>query len=300
MTMRIVTALGGNALLRRGEAPEAEIQRRHLDQAVAAIADIVRANEVVITHGNGPQIGLLALQSDAMQPDQLDVLGAESEGMLGYLIEQELRSQIVQQEVATLLTLVEVAADDPAFRHPDKPIGPVYRREEAERLKRERHWRIAPDGEYWRRVVPSPEPRRIIGLANIRLLLDAGATVVCAGGGGVPVDAAPNGRLRGVDAVIDKDLSAALLAWQIGADALLLLTDVDAVYSGWGTAEASPIRNATPTQLRRQTFAAGSMAPKVEAACRFADSGGVAAIGRLEDASALLAGVAGTQVRRRG
>lgn len=302
MTMRIVIALGGNALLQRGEAPEARTQRRHLDQAVAAIANIVLSNKVVITHGNGPQIGLLALQSYAAgqvaKADSLDILGAESEGMLGYLIEQELRSQVLQKEVATLLTLVEVAADDPAFLRPEKPIGPVYRREEAERLQLDRHWSIAPDGEYWRRVVPSPEPRRLIGLSSIRLLLDAGATVVCAGGGGVPVTIAQDGRLRGVEAVIDKDLSAALLARQVGAEALLLLTDVDAVYSQWGAADASPIRNATPAQLRSQTFAVGSMAPKVEAACRFAESCGIAAIGRLEDATALLAGTAGTQVRR--
>lgn len=299
--MRIVLALGGNALIRRGEAPEAGTQRHNLMHAVEAIAAVAQPHETVVTHGNGPQIGLLALQSASVKevaPYPLDVLGAESEGMLGYLIEQELRRHLPEREVASLLTLVEVAADDPAFRHPSKPIGAVYTRAEAERLAVLRHWNIAPDGDRWRRVVPSPEPRRIVELATINLLLRTGAVVICTGGGGIPVVAMPDGGLHGVEAVIDKDLASALLARQVAADALLMLTDVDAVYAGWGTPDATPIRNATPQQLRALAFAPGSMAPKVEAACRFAEDGGIALIGRLEDAPALLAGRCGTRVQR--
>jgi carbamate kinase len=300
--MRVVIALGGNALIRRGETPAAETQRHNLAHAAKAIAAIALQHDVVITHGNGPQVGLLALQSAACKivpPYPLDILGAESEGMLGYLIEQELRHCLPGREVASLLTLVEVAPDDPAFAHPTKPIGPVYRREQAELLAAERHWSIAADGDRWRRVVPSPEPRRILELNTIRLLLQSGAVVICTGGGGIPVVAQPDGSLHGAEAVIDKDLASALLAQNVGADILLLLSDVDAAYSGWGTPDASPIREATPEQMRLQAFAPGSMAPKVEAACRFAESGGIAVIGNLEDAGDLLAGRLGTRVKRR-
>ncbi len=298
--MRVVIALGGNALLRRGEPLDATVQRRNVRAAASAVAAVAREHEVVITHGNGPQVGLLLLQSEAYRavaPYPLDILGAESEGMIGYLIEEELRNVLPGREVATLLTVVEVAADDPAFRRPSKPIGPVYTAAEARRLAVERGWRMAPDGRRWRRVVPSPEPRRIIEIAAIRLLVAAGVIVVCAGGGGIPVVVDPAGGLRGVEAVIDKDLSATLLATTLEADALLLLTDVDAVYAEWGTPWARPLRRATAAELRAMAFAPGSMGPKIEAACRFVESGGrFAAIGALADAALLLRGGAGTRV----
>jgi carbamate kinase len=299
--VRVVIALGGNALLRRGEPPDDASQRRNVAAAAAAIAGIACEHAVVVTHGNGPQVGLLALQAEAYDPGRphpLDVLGAQTEGMIGYLIEQELRNRLPGRQVATLLTQVAVDADDAAFGHPTKPIGPGYPKDRAERLAAERGWSVAPDGDAYRRVVASPEPRRIIELETIRLLLAAGVLVVCTGGGGIPVVETPAGGLRGIEAVIDKDLAAALLATAIGADALLLLTDVDGVYLGWGTPRAKPLRHATPAAMRRHAFAPGSMGPKVEAACRFAEAtGGPAGIGRLADAEGILAGRAGSRVQ---
>lgn len=292
-------ALGGNALARRGEPIDSERQRHHLSAAGAAVAEVARDHEVVVTHGNGPQVGLLALQAEAHDPSRpvpLDVLGAESEGWIGYLLEQELGNRLPGRRLATLLTQVIVDPVDPAFAKPSKPIGPAYPKARAERLARERGFAIAPDGQAWRRVVPSPEPQRIVELETIRLLLDAGVCVVCAGGGGIPVAAAPDGRLYGVEAVIDKDRAAALLGRELGADALLLLTDVAAVYADWPAAE-KPLGRVAPEALRRLVFDPGSMGPKVEAACRFAEAGGLAGIGRLEDAAAILAGRAGTRVR---
>jgi carbamate kinase len=216
-----------------------------------------------------------------VHPYPLDVLGAETEGMIGYLIEQELRNQLPQCQVATLLTQIEVEPRDPAFVHPSKPIGPLYTRVEAEKLARERSWAIAPDGDGYRRVVPSPEPRRILELPTIRLLLEAGILVICAGGGGIPVVIPAAGGIRGVEGVIDKDLAAALLAQELGADALLLLTDVDAVYDNWGTPQAKPFRQTTPQKLRQHQFAPGSMAPKIEAACRFVEATGGMAVCRM-------------------
>jgi carbamate kinase len=298
--MRVVVALGGNALLQRGDAPESAVQRRNVDRAAASIAQVAREHEVVLTHGNGPQVGLLALQSEAyaeVAPYPLDVLGAESEGMIGYLLEQGLRNELPGREVATLLTLVRVDAADPAFAAPTKPIGSVYASAAADRIAAERGWTMAPDGEGFRRVVPSPEPLEIVGLEAIRVLLEHGTLVVCVGGGGIPVTR--NGKLAGAEAVIDKDRAAALLAEQLDADALLLLTDVAAVELGWGTPEAAPLARATTAELRRHTFAAGSMNPKVDAACRFAEAtGGVSAIGALDQAAAILAGEAGTTIRR--
>jgi carbamate kinase len=297
--VRVVAALGGNALLRRGEPAEAEVQRRHVEDAAAALAPLAAAHELVVTHGNGPQVGLLALQAEAyaaVRPYPLDVLGAESEGMVGYLLDQALGNRLERRRVATLLTQVVVAADDPAFAHPSKPIGPLYEREEAERLAAERGFAIAADGLRWRRVVASPEPLEIVEAEAIRLLVEAGVTVVCVGGGGVPVAAAPDGTLHGVEAVVDKDLAAALLARRLDADALLLLTDVEAIELGWGTAEARPLRRATAAELRALDLAAGSMGPKAEAAARFAETGGIAAIASLDAAAAALAGEAGTLV----
>jgi carbamate kinase len=297
--MKVVIALGGNALLRRGEPLEADVQRRNVKRAARVIADVAMKHRIVVTHGNGPQVGLLALQAQAYEgvtPYPLDLLNAETEGMLGYLIEQELRNCLPGRKVAGLLTQVEVDAEDPAFTHPSKPIGPLYAQVDAERLTAHYGWSVARDGKAYRRVVPSPEPRRIVELPTIRLLLEAGAIVVCAGGGGIPVVMDGYG-LKGVEAVIDKDLSSAVLAEEIGADRLLLLTDVDAVYTRWGEASARALRQATPAELRKYRFAPGSMAPKVEAACRFVErTGGWAGIGRLEDAVAIMAGGAGTCV----
>jgi len=298
--MRVVIALGGNALIRHDEPMSVEVQRRNLAAAASAVATIAAEHEVVVTHGNGPQVGLLALQAEAYRdvaPYPLDVLGAESEGMIGYLIEQELRNRLPGRDVVTLLTQVEVDARDPGFAAPTKPIGPVYARDDAERLAKDRRWRIAADGGGWRRVVPSPEPLRIIEIAAIRMLVDAGALVICAGGGGVPVVVTPGGGLRGIEAVIDKDLASALLAREIDADALLLLTDVDAVYRDWHGERRVPIAETTPTELRSLRLDAGSMAPKAEAACRFIEGGGaMAGIGALHDAAAILAGASGTRV----
>jgi carbamate kinase len=298
--MRIVIALGGNALLRRGEPAEAAVQRQNVATAVAAIADLAAEHEVIVTHGNGPQVGLLALQGDAydaVAPYPLDVLGAESEGQIGYLLDQELVNALGGRPVATLLTQVIVDRGDPGFAHPTKPIGPVYDRETAERLAAERGWTIAPDGPHHRRVVPSPEPRSIVELQTLRLLVEAGVLVVCVGGGGIPVVIDLDGRLRGVEAVIDKDLAAALLARGLDADALLLLTDVPVVEADWGTPQARPIEMASPSELRRMSFADGSMAPKIEAACRFAEATHrLAGIGALADAREILRGNRGTTI----
>jgi carbamate kinase len=298
--MKIVVALGGNALLQRGEPPTASVQRGHAGEAMAAVAELARDHEVILTHGNGPQVGLLALQASAyteVPPYPLDVLGAESEGMIGYVLEQELENRLPGRNVVTVLTQVVVDPADPAFQAPSKPIGAIYTEEQARRLASELGWSIAPDNNHFRRVVPSPQPLRIVEIGAIRTLVDSGALVVCSGGGGIPVSIDGDGILRGVEAVIDKDLAAELLARSLEADVLMMLTDVGAVMSGWGSDDAHPIRQATPAGLREQEFASGSMGPKVEAACRFVEAtGGTAAIGALEDAAAILAGTAGTTI----
>lgn len=299
--MRIVIALGGNALLRRGEPLDVAVQRANVKVAAEAVAAVARHHEVILTHGNGPQVGLLSLQNEAYATTRaypLDVLGAETEGMVGYLLQQELGRHLPRERILTVLTQVIVDAHDPAFDHPTKFVGPMYDEDEARRLAAERGWSVARDGTGWRRVVPSPDPRRIVELDVIRMLVDGGVTVICAGGGGIPVvDGA--GGLAGVEAVIDKDLSAALLAAGAVADALVLLTDVPAVVAGWGTPAARPLGESTVEELRARTFAAGSMGPKVEAVCRFVESGGgLGAIGALADVEEIVAGTAGTRVRR--
>jgi len=303
--MLVVAAIGGNALLRRGEPLTAQTQRANVKVAAGALAEIVRAgHQLIVTHGNGPQVGLLALQGAAYKPDEaypLDVLGAETEGMIGYLIEQELENALGHDHaVATLLTQVIVDPKDPAFQTPTKPVGPVYSRAEAEARAKAAGWTIAQDGDHWRRVVPSPKPVEIPDLRVLRLLLDQGVTVICAGGGGIPVVRRANGAMSGVEAVIDKDAASALLAADIGADALLLLTDVDAVYENFGTDAAAPIAKLSPQDGRAMQMPAGSMGPKLQAACDFADAGGVAGIGRLRDALHILNGAAGTQVAKIG
>jgi carbamate kinase len=306
--MRIVAALGGNALLRRGQPLTAENQRENAHVACGALAPLALEHELVISHGNGPQVGLLALQNSAyteVAPYPLDLLGAQTEGMIGYLIQQELGNVVPQDKrLASLLTMIEVDRDDPAFGNPTKPIGPIYAKEDTVSLAQENGWTFRPDGDSYRRVVPSPAPRRIFGLEPLEWLLDHGCVVICAGGGGIPVmytdEPAPAGRrLIGVEAVIDKDHASALLARELRADALLLVTDVDAVYSGWGTPEQRAIRRGTPEALGATEFAAGSMGPKVRAACNFVqESGGLAVIGSIDDTPAMLRGEAGTVVTR--
>lgn len=302
--MRIVVALGGNALLKRGEPLSAENQRNNASIAAFSLAKLIEAgHDLIVSHGNGPQVGLLALQGAAYDPSNaypLDVLGAETEGMVGYIIEQELENALgSDKKVATLLTQVEVSASDPAFHNPSKPVGPIYTLVEAQALQNAKKWNIAPDGDVYRRVVPSPAPISIPDISVIKLLLDHDVTVICAGGGGIPVIRKLDGSLIGVEAVIDKDRSSDLLAQSLDAQMLLLLTDVDAVYADWGTTESHPIRSLTPNEIYQHHFASGSMAPKVEAACSFAsNTEGIAAIGALEDALDIVNGNKGTRISR--
>ena len=301
--MRIVIALGGNALLRRGEPLTAENQRSNIRTAAEALAPIAREHELVISHGNGPQVGLLALQNAAYKADEaypLDILDAETEGMIGYMIEQELDNLLpAERRCAVLLTQIEVDQNDPAFTHPTKPVGPVYNEHEAQSLASSRGWSIATDGEGYRRVVPSPRPMRILEMGIIELLVSQGIIVICAGGGGIPVVLREDGTLTGVEAVIDKDLASALLAQELKADALLMLTDVDAVYRDWGKPEACPIRRLSPQAMKELILEPGTMAPKVEAAIEFVEkTSGIAGIGALKDAEAIINGEAGTMVTR--
>jgi carbamate kinase len=299
--MRLVVALGGNALLKRGEPLTADNQRHNIKIAAEALAPLALEHELVITHGNGPQVGLLALQSAAYKPEEgypLDILDAETEGMIGYLIEQELSNLLPEdRRCATLLTQIEVDPKDPAFKQPTKPIGPIYSKAEALRLAKERGWSIAPDGINYRRVVASPQPKRICELNVIESLISLGVTVICAGGGGIPVVYREDGSLVGIEAVIDKDRASALLARELKADAFLMLTDVDAVYRDWGKEKAKAIQLISPWALARLPFEAGTMAPKVEAACDFVErTGRIAGIGQLRDAAAILQGKAGTLI----
>ena len=297
--MRIVAALGGNALLRRGQTPDAAVQMENVQRAVAALAPLAHEHELVLTHGNGPQVGVLALQSASdphlTTPYPFDVLGAQTQGMIGYWLLQSLQNELPGRQVAAIINQTLVAASDPAFGDPTKPIGEVYDEATAKRLADERGWSVKPDGDGWRRVVGSPRPQRVVETRLIRLLLGSGAVVVCAGGGGVPVIRNEDGRLQGVEAVVDKDLTTSVLAEALDADVLLILTDVAHVVRGWGTDDEEPVLRATPASLQREDFASGSMGPKVDAACRFVElTGDMAAIGRLEDAPDILAGRAGT------
>ena len=299
--MRIVIALGGNALLRRGEDMTADNQRENVNIAARQIARVAPGNELVIAHGNGPQVGLLALQNAAyakVNPYPLDVLGAETEGMIGYMIEQELGNLLPpDMPMATILTQVEVDAADPAFKHPTKPIGPVYSKAEADKLAAEKGWSIAPDGDHFRRVVASPRPKRIFEIRPVKWLLEHGTIVICAGGGGIPTCYDKEGQLHGIEAVIDKDLCSALLAEELSADLLVIATDVSATYIDYGKPEQKAIAEAHPDELERLGFAAGSMGPKVQAACEFArHTGKVAVIGSLGDIEAIVRGEAGTRV----
>ena len=299
--MRVVVALGGNALLKRGEPMTADRQRENVKVAAPALAAIAAQHELVLSHGNGPQVGLLALQAaayTAVQPYPLDVLGAQTEGMIGYVLEQELGNVTSPDtQLASLLTMIEVDPDDPAFGDPTKFVGPVYTREQADALAGAKPWTFKQDGDSWRRVVPSPEPKRIVEIQPIRWLLDHDVVVICAGGGGVPTMPGPDGESVGVEAVIDKDLASDLLARDVDAELLVLATDVDGVYADWGTPEQRMLGRVTVDELRQLDFPAGSMGPKVEAACRFVEmTGGRAAIGALTQIQRIVDGDAGTQV----
>lgn len=299
--MRLVIALGGNALLRRGQPLTAENQRTNIRAAANRIARVAEGNQIVIAHGNGPQVGLLALQAASyidVPAYPLDVLGAQTEAMIGYVIEQELGNLLpAEQPMATLLTMVEVDPADPAFAHPTKPIGPVYEREQAEELAAAAGWTIAPDGDGYRRVVASPEPQQIFEIGPIRQLLEHGTIVVCAGGGGIPTAFQPDGSLAGVEAVVDKDATAAMLAADLDADLLVIATDVDGVYTYWGSPEQQLLREVTADRLERLDMAAGSMGPKVRAAARFARATGrPAVVGSLDVLDELVLGTSGTRV----
>jgi len=299
--MRVVVALGGNALLRRGEEMTADNQRANARIAAEALAPLAEKHETVITHGNGPQVGLLALQEAAYEEVEeypLDVLGAETEGMIGYMIEQELGNLLpFEKPLATILTMVEVDPNDPAFQDPTKFIGPVYSKEEAEKNAAEKGWSIKADGDKWRRVVPSPQPRRIFQLRPIKWMLDKDVVVIAAGGGGIPTMYGADKKLTGVECVIDKDRCSALLAKDIEADAFVVATDADAVYLNWGKPDQKAIRLASPDAMDQFDFPAGSMGPKVEAAQDFARATGKkAVICTLADVPAALAGEKGTTI----
>jgi len=301
--VRVVVALGGNALLKRGESMTAEAQRQNVRLAAPALAAVAAQHTLVLSHGNGPQVGLLALQAAAyteVEAYPLDVLGAETMGMIGYVIEQELGNVMPKDTpLASLLTMIEVDPADPAFADPSKFVGPVYTKDQADALAAAKAWDFKPDGTSWRRVVPSPRPKRIFETRPIRWLLDQGVVVICAGGGGVPTmfSADGQGSLIGVEAVIDKDLASELLAREVDAELLVLATDVDGVYAGWGTADQRKLERVTPSQLRSEQFPAGSMGPKVDAVARFVEATGKrAAVGSLAEIEQIVAGTAGTQV----
>jgi len=301
--MLVVAALGGNALLRRGEAMTAENQRQNVRIAARALAPVASSHRLVVGHGNGPQVGLLALQGAAYEKVEtypLDVLGAQTEGMIGYMIEQELGNLLpFERPFATLLTMIEVDPNDPAFQNPTKFIGPVYPKEDADRLAAEKSWVFKQDGDKWRRVVASPEPKRIFELRPIKWLLEHNTVVIAAGGGGIPTmyQAGAARTLSGIECVIDKDLASELLARELEADVFAMLTDAQAVCVDWGKPSQRQIRRASPEALAKMTFAAGSMGPKVDAACRFAEATGkAAAIGALADLGKIIAGEAGTTI----
>lgn len=304
-----VIALGGNALLKRGEPLTMEAQMVNTEDAAASIRRLIHTSPelrgLCITHGNGPQVGLLA-QQQTNPETALDILDAESEGQIGYMLEMALENAIPDKPIVTILTQIVVDLDDPAFQHPTKPIGGWFSTAEAEKLSKEKGWTMdRQEGDSWRRVVPSPQPRRIIESKAINtLLLHAGHIVICCGGGGIPVAEDEKTKRRfGVEAVIDKDAASALLAASLGAKYLIMLTDADAVYDprSWPDkteALPSPIK-VSEVERMQKWFASGSMAPKVEAACWFVkkmEGGGIAGIGNIDDLVDIIAGKKGTLI----
>lgn len=303
--MRIVVALGGNALLERGQKPDAKPQIENVNLAVEALAPLAKEHEVIITHGNGPQVGVLALQSandeKLSEPYPFDTLGAMTQGMIGYWLLQSLQNALPGRSVCAMVNQTLVDPKDPAFDNPTKFVGEVYSEEEAKKFEAERGWVMKADGQYFRRVVGSPKPVGIVEVDMIRKLVDEGTVMVCSGGGGIPVGRNEEGNLYGIEAVIDKDLTGATLARELGADFFMILTDVPAVMENFGTPEQSEITRAVPQEMRDKGFAAGSMGPKVEAACQFVEqTGGAAGIGRLADAAAIVKGEAGTIISTTG
>ncbi|MDX6740549.1 carbamate kinase [Actinocorallia sp. A-T 12471] len=297
--MRVVVALGGNALLKRGQKPDADVQRDNVMTAVRSLAPLAAAHELIITHGNGPQVGVLALESandpNLSRPYPFDTLGAMTEGMIGYWMLQALQNALPGRQIVSMVNQTLVSVTDPAFQNPTKFVGEVYTKDEAEKLARANGWAVRPDGDHYRRVVPSPVPQRVVETRLIRGLVRQGVIVVCAGGGGVPVVRNEKGQLEGVEAVIDKDLTGSLLAEALEADAFLILTDVPEVLRHYGTPQQEAIRHTTPHELRAEQFPAGSMGPKVEAACGFVErTGDMAAIGSLDQCTEILQGVRGT------
>jgi len=302
--MRVVVALGGNALLKRGEPMTAEVQRANVRVAAQALAPIALKHQLVVSHGNGPQVGLLALQAAAYEEVEgypLDVLGAQTEGMIGYMVEQELGNLLpFDVPFATVLTMVEVDPNDPAFHNPTKFVGPIYNKADADKLMIEKGWIFKQDGDKWRRVVPSPRPMRIFEIRPIKWLLENRTVVICVGGGGIPTmyDPKKERTLIGVEAVIDKDSASALLARQLEADLFIMATDADGVYLDWGKPTARVIANTTPSEIGQYQFPAGSMGPKVESACEFVKATGrTAAIGALADIEKIVEGEAGTIIK---
>ena len=298
--MRIVIALGGNALLQRGQPLEADTQIKNIRQATKAIAAVAREHQVILCHGNGPQIGLLALQNQAYTattPYPLDILGAQTQGMIGYLLQQNLQNNLNNQLITTILTQVRVDRQDPAFHHPSKPIGPVYHKATAENLMETHGWHMAIDGDHYRRVVPSPKPQEILELHSIESLLAHNALVLCAGGGGIPVYRTEDDQIQGIEAVIDKDLTSALLAITLDADKFIILTDVPQVTAHWGTPQAQPLRHISVDKLAALPFAKGSMGPKIQGVCDFVQATGHKAhIGALSHAKEILHGESGTTI----
>ena len=298
--MKIVVALGGNAMLQRGQPLEADIQKENIRKAAQVIAKVADKHQVILTHGNGPQVGLLALQNsayDKVSPYPLDVLGAETAGMIGYMMNVEIRNLRPKLPIVTMVTETLVDHEDPAFKNPTKYVGPVYSKEEAERMAEEKGWQVKQDGEYYRRVVPSPKPQKVIEGNTVGHLSEQGALVICSGGGGVPVSLDSNGIYEGIEAVVDKDLTSAILAKQLNADALIIMTDVDAVCVNFGKPDQKKIHSATPDHMNEMDFPAGSMGPKIEAAADFVKQGGqYAAIGSLYDLEKIITGEAGTRI----
>ena len=299
--MRVVVALGGNALLQRGQRPDAETQRHNVMAAVRSLAPLAERHQLIITHGNGPQLGVLAQQSagdpSLARPYPLDTVCALTQGMIGYWMLQALQNALPGRQIMAVVNQTLVSAVDPAFDHPTEFVGQVYGQAEAEKLAEEYGWALRQDGAYWRRVVPSPRPRRLIETRLVRQLVRSGTVVVCAGGGGIPVVRNDVGRLEGVEAVIDKDLAGSMIAESLEADALLILTDVRRVMRRFGTPQEDEIGHTTPWELRAEDFPAGSMRPKVEAVCGFVErTGDMAAIGRPDECQEILEGTAGTIV----